>query len=99
MHKYGTNFVTTVSPAGDLPNGQLYQTNVWDEPMQTQFSPPAKLAKGSTVTWTCTDVNNTGQLLTFGQSAVKNVMCISQSIIYPVTDVDNPVLGSGGGGL
>jgi hypothetical protein len=99
MHKYGTNFVTTVSPAGDLPNGQLYQTNVWDEPMQTQFSPPAKLAKGSTVTWTCTDVNNTGQLLTFGQSAVKNVMCISQSIIYPVTDVDNPVIGSGGGGL
>jgi hypothetical protein len=99
MHKYGINFVTTVSPAGDLPNGQLYHTTVWDEPMQTQFSPAAKLAKGSTVTWTCTDVNTTGQLLTFGQSAVKNVMCISQSIIYPVTDVDNPVIGSGGGGF
>jgi hypothetical protein len=32
--------------------------------------------------------------LTFGESAVTNVMCISQSIIYPITNVDDPVLPS-----
>jgi hypothetical protein len=99
MHKYGTDFVTTVAPAGDVPNGQLYQTNQWDEPMQKEYSPAVKLAEGSTVTWTCTDVNNTGQLLMFGQSAVSNVMCISQSIVYPITNINNPVIGSGGGGF
>jgi hypothetical protein len=99
MHKYGTNFVTTVSPAGSLPNGQLYQTTVWNEPQQQSFSPPVMLSTGTTVTWTCTDVNTTGQTLTFGESAATNVMCISQSIVYPITDVSNPVLGSSIGGL
>jgi Copper type II ascorbate-dependent monooxygenase, C-terminal domain len=99
MHKYGTEFVTTVSPAGTLPNGQLYETTTWDEPMQQEFAPPVKISSGSTITWTCTDVNSTGQYLTFGESAVTNVMCISQSIFYPVQDINNPVLGVGGGGL
>jgi len=99
MHKYGTDFVTTVSPAGQVPNGQLYETTIWNEPEQLEFSPAVLLPSGTTVTWTCTDVNNTGELLTFGESAVTNVMCISQSIIYPITDVNNPVLGSSIGGL
>jgi hypothetical protein len=99
MHMYGKDFVTTVSPAGQLPNGQLYETTTWDEPVQQQFAPPVKISAGSTVTWTCTDVNSTGQYLTFGESALTNVMCISQSIIYPISDVNNPVLGEGGGGL
>ena len=99
MHKYGVEFVTTVSPAGQLPNGQLYETTQWDEPMQQEFSPPVKISSGSTITWTCSDVNTTGEYLTFGESAVTNVMCISQSIFYPVQDINNPVLGVGGGGL
>jgi hypothetical protein len=101
MHKYGTDFVTTVSPASQAPmaNGQIYQTSVWDEPAPVNFSPPLPLASGTTVTWTCTDVNNTGELLTFGESAQTNVMCISQSIIYPITDVDDPVITNGGSGL
>jgi hypothetical protein len=99
MHKYGTEFVTTVSPPGQLPNGQLYETTQWDEPMQQEYAPPVKISSGSTITWTCTDTNTTGQYLTFGESAVTNVMCISQSIFYPVQDIENPVLGVGGGGL
>ena len=100
MHKYATQFVTTVSPASQAPpNGQMYQTNTWDEPAPTNFSPPLHLASGTTVTWTCTDVNNTGELLTFGESAVTNVMCISQSIIYPISNVDDPVITNGGSGL
>jgi hypothetical protein len=99
MHKYGTNFVTTVSPAGSLPNGQLYQTSQWDEPAQQTFATPVKIPSGTKITWTCTDVNTTGQELKFGESAVTNVMCISQSIFYPVSNINNPVLGAGGGGL
>lgn len=97
MHKYGTDFVTTVSPTSVAPpNGQIYQTNIWDEPAPTNFSPPLAIPSGSTITWTCTDVNTTGELLTFGESAVTNVMCISQSIIYPITDPSNPVLPPNG---
>ncbi len=99
MHKYGTNFVTTVSPAGSLPNGQLYQTNQWDEPAQQSFATPVKIPSGSKITWTCTDVNTTGQVLKFGESAVTNVMCISQSIFYPVQSKNHPVLRAGAGGL
>jgi hypothetical protein len=95
MHKFATNFVTTVSPASGLPNGQMYQTNQWSEPEQEDFATPLHLAKGTKITWTCTDVNTTGGLLTFGESAQSNVMCISQSIFYPVTDYNNPVLPSG----
>jgi hypothetical protein len=100
MHKYGTNFVTTVSPApSSLPSGQLYQSTVWDEPAPQDYAPAVLIPAGTTVTWTCTDVNTTGAELTFGESAATNVMCISQSIIYPITDVNNPVLGSSIGGL
>jgi hypothetical protein len=100
MHKYATEFVTTVSPASEAPpNGQIYQTSTWDEPAPTNFSPPLHLTSGTSVTWTCTDVNTTGELLTFGESAVTNVMCISQSIIYPITDVSDPVLTNGAGAL
>jgi hypothetical protein len=100
MHKYATDFVTTVSPTSEAPpNGQIYQTSTWDEPAPTNFSPPLHLTSGTTWTWTCTDVNNTGEYLTFGESAVTNVMCISQSIIYPISDVNDRVLTNGGGGL
>jgi hypothetical protein len=58
------------------------------------FSPALALTAGTSITWTCTDVNATGQELTFGESAVTNVMCIYTSIFYPVSDVTNPVLGS-----
>jgi hypothetical protein len=91
MHKYATNFVATLS------TGQtLFQTTQWAEPPAKVYSPPLAIPAGTTITWTCTDVNTTGTTLTFGESANTNVMCISSNIFYPVTDVTNPVLGSQG---
>ena len=52
------------------------------------------LASGTTITWSCTYVNDTGSALTFGESAQTNVMCISEFIYYPVQNVANPVLGT-----
>jgi hypothetical protein len=88
MHKYATNFVSTTSTGITL-----FETTQWAEPAPKTYSPALHLASGTTITWTCTDVNMTGQELTFGESAKTNVMCISTSIFYPVSDVTNPVLG------
>src|SRR5580658_8783028 len=89
MHKYATNFVATTS------NGlTLFTTTQWAEPPPKVYSPPLLIPSGTTITWTCTDVNTTGQELTFGESAETNVMCISSNIFYPVSDVSNPVLGN-----
>jgi hypothetical protein len=99
MHQGATNFV---SSAG---NQQLFTTTEWSEPPSKVFSPPLVLTAGTTVTWACTYDNMSQQTLMFGESAKTSVMCISVSIFYPVSNVNNPVLGSpisgvlGGGGF
>jgi hypothetical protein len=92
MHKYATNFVATTSTGLTL-----FQTSQWSEPAPKVYSPALHLTSGTSITWTCTDVNGTGQALTFGESAKTNVMCISSNIFYPVSDVTNPVLGNAAG--
>jgi hypothetical protein len=89
MHKYATNFVATASTGATL-----YSTTLWAEPPPKVYSPPLALPSGTSITWTCTDVNNTGTTLTFGESANTNVMCISVSIFYPVADINNPAIGT-----
>jgi hypothetical protein len=89
MHQKGTNFVATAS-SGET----LFTTTEWSEPPSKIYSPPMQLKSGTSVSWSCTYDNMTDATLTFGQSATKNVMCISVSIFYPVSDVTNPVLGS-----
>jgi hypothetical protein len=89
MHKYATNFVATTSTGVTL-----YSTTTWDNPTPTVFSPALQLATGTSISWTCTDVNTTGTTLTFGESANTNVMCIDVDIFYPVQSVTDPVLGS-----
>jgi hypothetical protein len=92
MHRFATKFVATTSTGVTL-----YTSTQWSEPKPEDYSPALLLPSGTTVTWTCTDVNTTGQELTFGESALTNVMCISQNVFYPVSDVTNPVLGNLGG--
>jgi hypothetical protein len=98
MHKFGTSFTATATPPGGQAQ-MLYTTTQWDEPAPHVFSPPLKLPSGTTITWSCTDVNTTSSTLTFGEYAETNVMCISVNIFYPVADVNNPVLGTPIGGL
>jgi hypothetical protein len=91
MHRGGTKFVSTTSTGKTL-----YTTTDWDEPRGLPYSPPLVLKSGTSISWTCTYDNTTGTLLSFGESATKNVMCISVSVFYPVADVTNPVLGPSG---
>jgi hypothetical protein len=89
MHQRATHFVSTAS------TGQtLFETTQWSEPKPTIYSPALHLTSGTTVTWSCTYVNDTGSTLTFGESAATNVMCIAEFIYYPVQNTTNPVLGT-----
>jgi hypothetical protein len=89
MHKRATNFVATTSTGVTL-----FQTTQWAEPPPQVYSPPLMLPAGTTITWSCTYVNDTSAPLTFGESAAANVMCIGVNPFYPVSDIVNPVIGS-----
>jgi hypothetical protein len=91
MHQFATNFTATTSTGVTL-----FQTTQWAEPPAKVYSPPLMLPSGTTITWTCDDVNDTGAELTFGEHAASNVMCISSNIFYPVStaSLSNPVLGT-----
>jgi hypothetical protein len=99
MHKFGKTFTATANIPGQAPM-TIYTTTDWDEPVAKTFNPPLHLPNGTSITWTCTDVNpSTTQSLTFGEYANTNVMCINVDIFYPVSDVNNPTIGSAIGGF
>lgn len=86
MHQRATDFVATSG------SQQLYTTTSWNSPVPAEYTPPVHLTSGSSVSWTCTYVNDTGAPLTFGESALTNVMCIYSMQFYPVTDPTNPTI-------
>ena len=86
MHQRSTDFVATSG------SQMLYSTTSWSSPVPEQYTPPIHLANGSQVTWSCTYVNDTGSTLTFGESALTNVMCIYTMQFYPITDPTNPTI-------
>jgi hypothetical protein len=86
MHMRATQFTATA-------NGQtLYQTTDWTNPQPAAYVPPLDLASGTSVTFACTYLNDTAQTLTFGESALTNVMCIYTMQFYPVADPSNPTI-------
>jgi hypothetical protein len=71
MHRRGVHFVAETS------TGQsLFDTTEWDEAPPVNYNPPVTVNPGESIKWTCTYNNDTGATLTFGDSAVKNEMCI-----------------------
>jgi hypothetical protein len=88
MHQQATGFTATAS-SGET----LFTTTEWAEPPAKPYAPPLSLKSGTNITWTCTYDNKMMQTLTFGQSAVSNVMCISISVFYPIQNTSNPVIG------
>ncbi len=81
MHKHAVDFTSSTS------DGQmLYESADWDGPKPANFDPPLDLATGTEITWACTFQNDTGDTLTFGESAAKNEMCIFNGIYFPSPD-------------
>ena len=71
MHSRGVHFVATTNKGVSL-----IDTTQWDAPPPVTYDPPLTLNPGDSITWTCTYDNMTGSTLTFGDSALKNEMCI-----------------------
>jgi hypothetical protein len=94
MHKFATHFIANANQGAGV---KIYETSQWDEPPPQVYCPALHLSSGTTIAWQCTDVNDTGSTLTFGEYANSNVMCISSDIFYPVSDVTNPVIGNPAG--
>jgi hypothetical protein len=86
MHTRGTHFVASVAGT------QVFQTDQWADPMPAKFTPPMPITSGTNISWTCTYTNETNQTLSFGDSAVSNVMCIFAGQYYPVPAGRDPTL-------
>src|SRR5882724_7615564 len=80
MHKRGIRFQASTDK-GDM----LYDGTDWQEPKLKSFSPALHLMPGTKITWACTYNNDTGQTLSFGESAANNEMCIFPGEFYNAT--------------
>jgi hypothetical protein len=77
MHSRGVHFVANTSTGTSLIDNMI-----WDEPPTQTYDPPIPLNPGDSINWTCTYNNGTGNTLTFGDSALKNEMCIFLARFY-----------------
>jgi hypothetical protein len=77
MHKRGKNLTAKIG------NMTIYSTNSWDFAPFEEHAPPLFLPQGTDVTFTCTVLNTDVPLLTFGDSADTNEMCIYDGQFYP----------------
>jgi hypothetical protein len=87
MHLRGKHFVASADGHGflDITSSQ--------EPVAKTFEPPLDLAAGTTIDWACTFENDSGRILTYGQSATDE-MCAMAGVFYPrsvtATDIVGP---------
>jgi hypothetical protein len=76
MHLSGKHFVATAAGNGFL------DTTSSQEPIGKTFDPPLELAAGTAIQWACTYANDSGRVLTYGQSAATNEMCAFAGVFY-----------------
>jgi len=82
MHRRGVDFSV------DLNGGmQLFHTTSWDEPSGSVFPLPGiDVKQGDVFNFACQYNNTDAVTYTFGNSAVKNEMCIFPALFYPSKD-------------
>jgi hypothetical protein len=83
MHRTAIDFTAS------LNGTTFYDEKSWDSPPLYPHNPPIQMKAGDALTWSCSYYNDTGGTLTFGDSAVNNVMCIYFGQYYPA-DTTNP---------
>ena len=97
MHKQGINFVATTddAEAAAALGDSLYTEPSWSEPQPRiyPYDPPITIHAGKKITFSCDYENNTDRILTFGESAVTNEMCLLHGMYWPRMPA-----GSGGEG-
>jgi hypothetical protein len=85
MHRHATHFEATLALA-DGASTMLYSTDQWAEPQPLDFAQPKPVEAGDVVHFACSYVNDTGDTLKFGESALTNEMCIFQGTFFPAED-------------
>jgi hypothetical protein len=78
MHQWGLDFTASLGTAAPF-----YNEPNWNSPPVVNHNPPIQVTAGTSLTWACQYYNDTGATLLFGDSAVKNVMCIYFGMYYP----------------
>lgn len=77
MHQYGKRFLAKTDAT------TLYETTNWSDPPFKVYDPPLSLTQGTGITFECDYDNPTEDILTFGESAKTNEMCILSGRYYP----------------
>ncbi|MCS6915275.1 MAG: hypothetical protein NZ890_18860 [Myxococcota bacterium] len=87
QHRTGIDFVISKSRGRDDPGQLLYRNQDWAHPPLLRFPDEALItfdsSKGEGLRWECTYHNTNDFYLTFGQSAVRNEMCILWGYYFP----------------
>jgi hypothetical protein len=79
MHKWSLALTAST-------NGSVFYTETnWDNPQVVYHNPVIPMTSSQTITWSCNYYNDTGNTLTFGDSAIKNVMCIYLGQYFPAS--------------
>jgi len=85
MHHWAHNFVATTNDSAAMTalGGMLYVEPDWSEPKPRVYDPSITIKSGSTITFSCDYDNDTDQTLVYGDSALKNEMCILHDMYWP----------------
>jgi hypothetical protein len=92
MHRWGLKF--SASTGGntfytetnwDSPNLYIHSPNMPEPATATGPTSPILMTGNPSITWDCSYYNDTGATLTFGDSALTNVMCIYLGQYYPAS--------------
>jgi hypothetical protein len=92
MHQWALKFSATTGTNTfytetnwDSPNLFIHSPNMPEPSTATGPTSPILMTGNPSITWNCSYYNNTGATLTFGDSALSNVMCIYIGQYYPAS--------------
>jgi copper type II ascorbate-dependent monooxygenase-like protein len=91
MHQRGTYFEARAIDGATGAVRSMYSSNTWNEPPTLNYAPAFEMKSGDTLWYSCTFDNQTGGVLTFGESASTNEMCNFFGVFYPAANSNSVV--------
>lgn len=90
QHRIGTEFVISRSRGASDAGQELFRNTDWQHPPLLRFPDDGLLtfAAGEGLRWTCSYNNTNDFYVTFGQSALRNEMCILWGYYFPAKGFD-----------
>jgi hypothetical protein len=92
MHRWALKFTATTGTNTfytetnwDSPNLFIHSPGMPEPSTATGSTSPVQMNGNPSITWDCSYYNDTGATLTFGDSALTNVMCIYLGQYYPAS--------------